>query len=94
MNGYFLKKKKKVKNWSWPFELEVMSDWAARRHRNPEKLHFRLSSDLLASQNSVEIIAREQKRIWPEHMEIAIKIYSVFEALEKAVINSTATSSI
>lgn len=27
-------------------------------------------------------------------MEIAIKIYSVYEALEKAVINSTATSSI
>jgi hypothetical protein len=42
----------------------------------------------------VEITVREQKRIWPGHMEIAIKIYSVYEALEKAVINSTATSSI
>lgn len=53
------------------------------RHRSLEKLLFRLSSYLSTFQNFVEIILKEQNGIWPGHMEIAIKIYSVYEELGK-----------
>lgn len=52
-------------------------------HRSLEKQQFRLSSYLSTFQNFVEIIVKEQNGIWPGHMEIAIKIYSVYEELGK-----------
>lgn len=66
--------------WSW----KVMPHWAkGGRHRSLEKLQFKVSSYLSTFQDFVEIILKEQKGIWPGHMEIAIKIYSVYEELGK-----------